>query len=308
MPFKSEVQRRWMHANKPKMADRWEDHTPAGSKLPKKKTADMDKIAKRKKPYRNRVDVFALDKKNRLYSGLYPDGSIGPFGGGVDRGETVLQAAVREFEEEAGRKITNPKRLSIPNFEESVLARKGWMAAGKHDRAKRYGGTRSYTVVADLVPGKKLPLTEPADHINKVKFRTLDEAIKAQKKAVEGAPKGRKGILKHRLKALKNVAALREKTASEIADTVWHKLSNDMDSPVAPTVAGGILGGIAAHNIFPTKATVALRELAAKLPQGKPQRHLLDKALRSNANRLFRGAGLGLLGGYATHKLLESPR
>lgn len=36
MPFKSEAQRRWMHANKPEMADRWEEHTPKGKKLPEK--------------------------------------------------------------------------------------------------------------------------------------------------------------------------------------------------------------------------------------------------------------------------------
>ncbi len=35
MPFKSEAQRKWMHANHPKMAERWEHETPKG-KLPKK--------------------------------------------------------------------------------------------------------------------------------------------------------------------------------------------------------------------------------------------------------------------------------
>jgi hypothetical protein len=34
-PFKSEAQRAWMYANDPKMAKRWEKHTPKG-KLPKK--------------------------------------------------------------------------------------------------------------------------------------------------------------------------------------------------------------------------------------------------------------------------------
>lgn len=38
MPFKSEAQRKWMYANKPEMAKRWEKHTPKGKKLPKKKT------------------------------------------------------------------------------------------------------------------------------------------------------------------------------------------------------------------------------------------------------------------------------
>lgn len=33
MPFKSQAQRRWMYANKPAMAQRWEAHTP-DRKLP----------------------------------------------------------------------------------------------------------------------------------------------------------------------------------------------------------------------------------------------------------------------------------
>lgn len=40
MPFKSEAQRRWMYANEPEMAKRWEKETPKGKKLPEKvKTA-----------------------------------------------------------------------------------------------------------------------------------------------------------------------------------------------------------------------------------------------------------------------------
>jgi hypothetical protein len=36
MPFKSEAQRKWMHANEPEMADEWEEHTPKGKKLPER--------------------------------------------------------------------------------------------------------------------------------------------------------------------------------------------------------------------------------------------------------------------------------
>lgn len=36
MPFQSKSQRKWMHANKPKMAKQWEKETPEGKKLPKK--------------------------------------------------------------------------------------------------------------------------------------------------------------------------------------------------------------------------------------------------------------------------------
>lgn len=34
MPFKSKAQRKWMHATKPEMAERWEKETPKGKKLP----------------------------------------------------------------------------------------------------------------------------------------------------------------------------------------------------------------------------------------------------------------------------------
>jgi hypothetical protein len=34
MPFKSKAQRAYMHIHHPTIADRWEDHTPKGKKLP----------------------------------------------------------------------------------------------------------------------------------------------------------------------------------------------------------------------------------------------------------------------------------
>ena len=36
MPFKSKAQRRWMYANKPEMAKRWQKHTPKNKKLPER--------------------------------------------------------------------------------------------------------------------------------------------------------------------------------------------------------------------------------------------------------------------------------
>lgn len=36
MPFKSEAQRRYMHAKHPQMAERWEQETPSGARLPRK--------------------------------------------------------------------------------------------------------------------------------------------------------------------------------------------------------------------------------------------------------------------------------
>jgi len=54
MPFASQAQRRWMYANEPEMAKKWEKHTPKGKKLPKKKR-------KKRKKTKNEsiVDIIA---------------------------------------------------------------------------------------------------------------------------------------------------------------------------------------------------------------------------------------------------------
>ncbi|MFA5572279.1 MAG: hypothetical protein WDA42_04165 [Candidatus Bathyarchaeia archaeon] len=45
MPFVSEQQRKWMWANKPEMAKKWEEHTPDDKKLPKKVKKKKEKKA-----------------------------------------------------------------------------------------------------------------------------------------------------------------------------------------------------------------------------------------------------------------------
>ncbi len=42
MPFKSKSQRRWMHAQKPDMAKKWEKETPKGKTLPEKLKSHHD--------------------------------------------------------------------------------------------------------------------------------------------------------------------------------------------------------------------------------------------------------------------------
>jgi len=47
MPMKSQAQRAWMHTHHPKMADRWEEHTPKGAKLPKRVGEDDQSLAQK---------------------------------------------------------------------------------------------------------------------------------------------------------------------------------------------------------------------------------------------------------------------
>lgn len=64
MPFKSEAQRRWMFATHPKMAKKWQKHTPKGKKLPQH--------VKKKKRKRKSESIEVRIDKALLESGLAP--------------------------------------------------------------------------------------------------------------------------------------------------------------------------------------------------------------------------------------------
>lgn len=53
MPFKSQAQRAFLYANEPAVAQKFEEHTPKGKKLPKKvgkaKSNKVQKVQKEKK-------------------------------------------------------------------------------------------------------------------------------------------------------------------------------------------------------------------------------------------------------------------
>lgn len=55
MPFKSDAQRKWMHANHPDMAKRWEKETPSIKDLPGKVEKVKEAAHKIKKGLNNDV-------------------------------------------------------------------------------------------------------------------------------------------------------------------------------------------------------------------------------------------------------------
>lgn len=96
----------------------------------------------------------------------------------------------------------------------------------------------------------------------------------------------------------------------------------------APSAAlGAGMGGAAAHYMFPTEATKGYREMANAIPKGKSsgafkavkdishggkdvrfkapgpirKNYFQNRALQSNAKRLLKGTGLGLLAGLIAH-------
>lgn len=107
-------------------------------------------------PYRDRAEMYAL-KDGKLFGSRYPHGGFGVYGGGIDPGEDPAQAAAREFQEESGWAVSNPRLLPV---DPHVYDWKPPYASPKQaERAKQFKGSRTYYVVGDLgdpVPGAKV--------------------------------------------------------------------------------------------------------------------------------------------------------
>lgn len=126
------------------------------------------------KPYRERAELFAL-KDGKVYGGLYDNGTFGVFGGGIDPGEDALQAATREFAEEAGWSIRNPRLITPAAFDYDW--KPPYKSTKQARRAEKYRGSRTYYVAGDL--GDELTKRPPdAARRQDVRLYDLDEAIR----------------------------------------------------------------------------------------------------------------------------------
>jgi len=176
-------------------------------------------------PMRQRVEVFATDPQGRVPGGLYPDRSFGTYGGGIDPGEAPEQAAAREFEEEAGQKVTGLRPAQAEPFAspwseapaDNPVARAKW-----ERRAKEFpGGHRTQYYLGQLGeqtgPGEKAPTPQLKDF----KFYGIPEAISIQEKALQGATGDDERRLRSRLEVLKELQALRQGQLKKEAKKVY---------------------------------------------------------------------------------------
>ncbi len=150
-------------------------------------------------PYRDRAEMYAIDKDGNVFGGLYDHGGFGVFGGGIDPGEDAAEAAAREFAEESGWSVTNPRVLP---FQPHTIDWKPPFTPKQAERAKTYRGSRTHYVVGDL--GAKIPNAK-IDEVGRKDVRpyALDDAIAlAAKEQVTDpvlveANKRRKAVLEH---------------------------------------------------------------------------------------------------------------
>jgi 8-oxo-dGTP pyrophosphatase MutT (NUDIX family) len=156
-------------------------------------------------PYRDRAEMYATDKDGNVFGGLYEHGGFGVFGGGIDPGEDAAAAAAREFAEESGWSVANPRVL--PFKPHTIDWKPPYSSPKQAERAKQFRGSRTYYVAGDL--GEKIPGAKVDDLGRKdVRPYAIDEALRlAALDAVTDpvlvqANKNRKAVLEH-LKALR---------------------------------------------------------------------------------------------------------
>lgn len=187
-------------------------HRPTGFRIhATRDVASAAKSAAENLPYRDRAEMYALRDGN-VFGSIYQDtGAFGVYGGGIDAGEDQAAAAAREFQEESGWSVSNPKLLPIAPMVHD------WNPpydSDKHrERAKKFRGSRTYYVVGDLgdqVPDSKI------DELGRLDPRlySLDEAIKL----APGAGLALSDVNSKRSEVLKYLKAMGAKTASDAAE------------------------------------------------------------------------------------------
>lgn len=148
---------------------------PGISKFSADTDADPTPAQRKKLPYRKRVEVFAVNKDNKLLAGTYPDGALGVFGGGLDD-DDLLAAAKREFKEEAGYTISDLEVL--PGSLKAEWS-PPYHSAKQKKRAKEYRGTETFYVVGRLGRKAKKATGEDGQHgLKNIRAYTIDEAKK----------------------------------------------------------------------------------------------------------------------------------
>ena len=128
-------------------------------------------------PYRERAEVFAISPSNKVFGGMWDnDKTFAIPGGGIDSGEDIAEGALREFNEETGLKIRNPRL--VPDIEPVVnIWPEEYRKSAPEDR-KHFLGGRTHYVLADI--DDNLLVDPSADYwgAKDKRYYDLEEALK----------------------------------------------------------------------------------------------------------------------------------
>ena len=130
-----------------------------------------------KLPFRKNCEGYFLDRDNKILARKTEFGVIVFPGGGVDEGENVEGAMIRETLEETGAVINNLKFLGNLKF----VWGENWAQTKKQkERFKQFQGEDMYFFTGKIIGFKKSYLTEE-DAWHKNKFMEIKEVIESIK-------------------------------------------------------------------------------------------------------------------------------
>lgn len=142
MPFKSQAQRRFMYAKHPKIAKKWEAHTPKNAKLPEKVSSES---------FENKIDLLL---NQPIDISLSNNGAIIATKKLKEVLKDIISAESIDIENSKVRlnkivKLTNSKNIELENIRPSVSHlledpgySVGWRYGSKDQNLRRYLNSR----------------------------------------------------------------------------------------------------------------------------------------------------------------------
>jgi len=196
-------------------------------------------------PYRERAEVFAISPSNKVFGAIWDnDKTFAIPGGGIDPGEDITEGALREFNEETGLKIRNP-RLA-PDIEPVVnLWPEEYRKSAPEDR-KHFLGSRTHYVLADIDDNLLVDPSTDYWGAKDKRYYDLEEALKIHTGS-EIPPMSkphwevRKRILENLLKGVQSKKADNttddEVYRNSLEEAVEHELEHTDDEDIAEEIA-----------------------------------------------------------------------